>query len=149
MRLILETWRYSELLCLFWTGTHFTDDVSIKIQIQLKFPFVLIERLLKGSIWNFVYDTTSQLSRHVHNFVVIRWSNWTIAKSIFMKFGTEFKFEWEKSLVKWGLHDWEVSNWELWCAVFLLTTWGYHVLEMLFQITGHLWGESFGDWWFP
>ena len=45
------------------TGTYFTDDFSIKIQIRWKFQFVQI--LIKWWLQNFAHDTTTILSLHL------------------------------------------------------------------------------------
>ena len=56
---------------LYVTGTHFTNDFSITIQIRWKFHLALIQLLVIISRQNLAHATTAQLSCHVPNIVAI------------------------------------------------------------------------------
>ena len=64
-------------LCQIWlsfsqcSGTHFTKDNSITIQIRWKFHLALIQLLVIISRQNLAHATTAQLSCHVPNIVAI------------------------------------------------------------------------------
>ena len=53
------------------SGTHFTNDFSITIQIRRKFHLALIQLLMIISRQNLAHATTAQLSCHVPNIVAI------------------------------------------------------------------------------
>ena len=53
------------------SGTHFTNDFSITIQIRWKFHLALIQLLMIKSRKNLAHATTAQLSCHVPNIVAI------------------------------------------------------------------------------
>ena len=53
------------------SGTHFTNDFSITIQIRWKFHLALIQLLVIISRQNLAHATTAQLSCHVPNIVAI------------------------------------------------------------------------------
>ena len=53
------------------SGTHFTNDFSITIQIRWKFHLALIQLLMIISRQNLAHATTAQLSCHVPNIVAI------------------------------------------------------------------------------
>ena len=53
------------------SGTHFTNDFSITIQIRWKFHLALIQVLVIISQQNLAHATTAQLSCHVPNIVAI------------------------------------------------------------------------------
>ena len=53
------------------SGTHFTNDFSITIQIRWKFNLALIQLLMIISRQNLAHATTAQLSCHVPNIVAI------------------------------------------------------------------------------
>ena len=60
--------------CYCWSGgsgTHFTNDFSITIQIWWKFHLALIQLLVIISQQNLAHATTAQLSCHVPNIVAI------------------------------------------------------------------------------
>ena len=65
----------SIIMCLFdsksSSGTHFTNDFSITIQMWWKFHFALIQILIHGSLQNLAHGTTAGLSCHVPNIVAI------------------------------------------------------------------------------
>ena len=56
---------------LYITGTHFTNDFSITIQIRWKFHLALIQLLMTISQQNLANCTTAQLSCNVPNIVAI------------------------------------------------------------------------------
>ena len=62
-------WCY--LFTVYYTGTHFTNDFSITIQIRWKFHLALIKLLMIISRQNLAHATTAQLSCHVPNIVAI------------------------------------------------------------------------------
>ena len=55
-------------------GAHFTNDLSITIQMWWKFHFAPIQILIKWSLQYLAHGTTAGLSWHVPNFVAI-WSS--------------------------------------------------------------------------
>ena len=55
----------------YGSGTHFTNDFSITIQIRRKFHSDLIQLLMIRSQQNLAHATTAQLSCHVLNIVAI------------------------------------------------------------------------------
>ena len=48
-----------------WSGSHFTNDFSIVIQIRWIFHSDLIQVIMKWSLWKFAQDMTAVLSWHV------------------------------------------------------------------------------------
>ena len=78
---------------LLWSGTgaHFTNNLSITIQMWWKFHFALIQVLIKWSLQNLAHGTTAGLSWHVPNFVAI-WS--TVIELELNEFSIEFELWW-------------------------------------------------------
>ena len=69
-------WHVQHCVAIYWigTGTHFTNDFSITIQMWWKFHFALIQILIKWSLQYLAHGTTAGLSWHVPHVVAI-WSS--------------------------------------------------------------------------
>ena len=64
-------------------GTHFTNNISIKLKIRWKFHFALILIPKMWSLQIFAYDMTALLSCHVQNFVVIWYQKFELQQNEF------------------------------------------------------------------
>ena len=105
LRLQLHLPEVSELKKFSWSycmpEVHFTNDFSIVIQTRWKFHSALIQVVVKQSLWNFGCGTTTMLSWHVQNFVVIWYIKMKLHSNHFFFF---FNFNMmEKSFMKWAL----------------------------------------------
>ena len=63
--------RVKKFLLCDWV--HFTNNLSIPIQMWWKFCFVLIQNLMNQSVQIFAHDTTAVLLWHVQKLVMIPW----------------------------------------------------------------------------
>ena len=99
------------------SGTHFTNDFSITIQMWWKFHLALIQLLMITSQQNLAHATTAQLSCHVPNIVAI----------------TLLVFGWEQNEISITFELWwkivsEMGPWSVMIQIMaLLTVWCYGI----------------------